>query len=213
ADLTGIASGQDNELVVKVDDPDRDPTIPRGKQSWTGASEKIWYTPTSGIWQTVWLEPLPERRVRSLRVTPDLEAGAVELEIEADGRVQVTVSLEAEPAGRWEGPPGRCRIDLSRVTAWSPESPRLYDLLVTSGEDTVQSYFGLRRVETRDARFWLNGEPYVQRLVLDQGYFPGGLLTAADDASLRRDIELAKSLGFNGARKHQKPEDPPWLYW
>src|SRR5438105_10113790 len=99
ADLTGIASGQDNELVVKVDDPDRDPTIPRGKQSWTGASEKIWYTPTSGIWQTVWLEPLPDRRVRSLPVTPDLEAGAVELAIEADARRQHAAALEGRPAG------------------------------------------------------------------------------------------------------------------
>jgi beta-galactosidase/beta-glucuronidase len=79
--------------------------------------------------------------------------------------------------------------------------------------DHVRSYFGLRKLETKDGRFWLNGRPYVQRLILDQGYFPGGLLTAGTDEVLRRDIELARAMGFNGARKHQKVEDPRWLYW
>jgi beta-galactosidase/beta-glucuronidase len=102
---------------------------------------------------------------------------------------------------------------------WSPDSPVLYDLTVRlvadAGRDIdqVESYFGMRTVRTRDGRFLLNGEPYIQRLVLDQGYFPGGWYTAASDADLRRDIELAKGFGFNGARKHQKVEDPRWLYW
>ena len=213
ADLTGIASGPDNELSVLVDDAELDATIPRGKQSWTGSSEKIWYTPTSGIWQTVWLEPLPERRVRALSVRPDLEAGVVELETEAAGPLEVEVSLGGRPVGSWSGPPGRVRLRLSAVEAWSPDTPSLYELRVVCGDDEVSSYFGLRTVETHDGRFWLNGEPYVQRLVLDQGYFPGGLLTAAGDDDLRRDVELAKALGFNGARKHQKVEDPRWLYW
>jgi hypothetical protein len=84
---------------------------------------------------------------------------------------------------------------------------------VTLGGDRVETYFGLRDVAARDGRFWLNGEPFVQRLVLDQGYFAGGLLTAPDGAALRRDIELARACGFNGARKHQKAEDPRWLHW
>lgn len=108
---------------------------------------------------------------------------------------------------------------LDRVEAWHPDSPRLYELEARLFDqegnvvDRVESYFGLRTVETREGRFWLNGQPYIQRLVLDQGYFPGGLLTAPTDEVLRKDIELAQSLGFNGARKHQKVEDPRWLYW
>jgi len=213
ADLTGVASGSENELVVIVDDPMTDATLPRGKQSWARTNETIFYTPTSGIWQTVWLEPLPARHVAALRVIPDLDAGAVELQVDAGGPVEVTASLDGVEVGRWAGPPGRCRIALGTAKAWSPESPRLYDLSVVCGDDEVRSYFGLRKVETREGRFWLNGEPYVQRLVLDQGYFPAGLLTAPTDGDLRRDVELAKALGFNGARKHQKVEDPRWLYW
>jgi beta-galactosidase/beta-glucuronidase len=110
-------------------------------------------------------------------------------------------------------------MQLDHVEAWHPDSPRLYDLEVRLSDqdgkvvDRVESYFGLRTIETRDGRFWLNGEPYIQRLVLDQGYFPGGLLTAPTDDALRHDIELAQAFGFNGARKHQKTEDPRWLYW
>jgi beta-galactosidase/beta-glucuronidase len=106
-------------------------------------------------------------------------------------------------------------VALDAVHPWSPESPNLYGLHLTleNGADRVESYFGLRKVETQDGMFWLNNEPYVQRLALDQGYFPGGLMTAPSDAALKRDVELAKALGFNGARKHQKVEDPRWLYW
>ena len=219
ADLSEVVKATGNELVVRVEDPQRDPTIPRGKQSWTETNETIFYTPTSGIWQTVWLEPLPVDGLRGLRVRPELDAGVVELEVDAGGPLEVTASLRGVVVGGWAGPAGTCRIALDPVVAWSPESPQLYDLRIVVRDatgkpvDEVGSYFGLRSVETRDGRFWLNGEPYVQRLVLDQGYFPGGLLTAASDADLRRDIELAKLLGFNGARKHQKVEDPRWLYW
>ena len=219
ADLTGVAAGPDNELVVRVEDRLHDPTLPRGKQSWTDTSESIFYTPTSGIWQTVWLEPLAANAVRELRVRPDLAAGTVELEVEAGGPIAVTALLEGAVAGRYAGPPGRCRVALEPVAAWSPETPRLYDLEIIVRDaagvpvDEVHCYFGLRTVEAREGRFWLNGRPYVQRLILDQGYFPGGLLTAPSDDDLRQDIELAKALGFNGARKHQKIEDPRWLYW
>jgi beta-galactosidase/beta-glucuronidase len=219
ADLSGVAEGPENELVVRVEDDLHDPTLPRGKQSSTDVSESIFYTPTCGIWQTVWLEPVSADAVRELRVRPDLAAAAVELEVQAGGSIEVTALLEGVVAGRFAGPPGTYRLELEPVAAWSPESPRLYDLEIVVRDadgkpvDEVRSYFGLRTVEARDGYFWLNGEPYVQRLVLDQGYFPGGLLTAPTDADLRRDIELAKAMGFNGARKHQKIEDPRWLYW
>jgi beta-galactosidase/beta-glucuronidase len=111
-------------------------------------------------------------------------------------------------SGRWGKPP-----------YWSPEEPNLLDLrlelLDTEGRalDVVDSYFGMRKIEVRDGRVFLNNRPLYQRLVLDQGYFPGGILTAPSDDDLRRDIELAKEMGFNGARKHQKVEDPRFLYW
>lgn len=219
ADVSGIARGHDNVVVVRAEDPLADKTIPRGKQYWKETSESIFYTPTTGIWQTVWLEPLPARHIQSLHVRPDPDAGAVDFEVVADGLVEVVASLERTAVGRWFGRAGRGRIPLERVLPWSPESPRLYGLEVrlldeAGGQtDRVTSYFGMRKIETRDGCFWLNGQPYVQRLVLDQGYFPGGLLTAASDDKLRQDIEMAKALGFNGARKHQKVEDPRWLFW
>lgn len=123
------------------------------------------------------------------------------------------------PARGGQGLPGRRGRRGHPLALWSPEEPHLYDLRIElhdAGDrlvDAVDSYFGMRKIETRDGRVYLNDRPYYQRLVLDQGYFPGGLLTAPDDGDLRRDIELAKELGFNGARKHQKVEDPRWLYW
>jgi beta-galactosidase/beta-glucuronidase len=216
ADISAVAGRGGNTLVVRAEDPLADKTIPRGKQHWTAQPERIYYTATSGIWQTVWLEPLPARSIEGLRVTPDLDAGAIDLLVEADGRVRAVATFAGREVGRWEGAAGSTtRLALDVVHPWSPESPNLYGLSLTldGGADQVESYFGLRKVETRDGMFWLNNEPYVQRLVLDQGYFPGGLMTAPTDAALKRDVELAKELGFNGARKHQKVEDPRWLYW
>ena len=219
ADISSVARADYNEIVVRAEDPLADRTIPRGKQYWTRKPESIFYTATTGIWQTVWLEPLPEQSIASLRIEPDPNAGAITVHIEGEGRKSVTVTLHGEEVGHWSGTDSSCHIELARRELWSPETPNLYSVEVTLHDragrdiDHVSSHFGLRTLETREGKFWLNGEPYFQRLILDQGYFPGGLLTAARDADLRRDIELAKSLGFNGARKHQKIEDPRWLYW
>src|SRR5437879_1146119 len=148
-----------------------------------------------------------------------LHFGAVDFEVAGNGDVKLTVTLDGDVVGAWSGAAGRGRIALESVAAWHPDSPTLYDVEATllDGDgkivDRVLSYFGLRTVGTSDGRVWLNGEPFVQRLVLDQGYFPDGLLTAPSDDALRADIEAAKALGFNGARKHQKVEDPRWLYW
>jgi glycosyl hydrolase family 2 len=219
ADISKVSRARDNLLVVRAEDPLADQTIPRGKQYWKEIPETIFYTPTTGIWQTVWLEPLPARHIKSLQVRPDFEAGAIEFDVDAEGQIELMATLDNEVVGRWSGVAGRGRMRLDSAVPWHPESPRLYDLQVRLFDqdghesDRLYSYFGLRKVETKNGRFWLNGEPYVQRLVLDQGYFPGGLLTAPSDAALRRDIELARAFGFNGARKHQKIEDPRWLYW
>ncbi|TMF01644.1 MAG: glycoside hydrolase family 2 [Chloroflexi bacterium] len=219
ADISRVARDRDNEIVVRVEDPLADRTIPRGKQYWSTKPESIFYTASTGIWQTVWLEPLPERSIAGLRIDPEPHAGAVAVHIETEGRKSVSVALHGEEVGHWSGTQSSCRIELAQPALWSPETPNLYSVEVTLHDragrhvDHVSSHFGLRTLEARDGKFLLNGEPYFQRLILDQGYFPGGLLTAARDGDLRRDIELAKSLGFNGARKHQKIEDPRWLYW
>jgi beta-galactosidase/beta-glucuronidase len=157
--------------------------------------------------------------VRGLRLRPDLETGTVAFDIRADGPVELVAYLGGEPVARASSENGRGRLRPEMVRPWSPDSPVLYDLEVRLFDrdgrvlDQVESYFGFRTVEAQDGRFRLNGEPFFQRLVLDQGYFPAGLLTAPDGAALKRDIELAKAFGFDGARKHQKIEDPRWLYW
>lgn len=222
ADIGSVVRPGENTLIVRADDPATDQTLPRGKQYWKEQPEGIFYTGTTGIWQTVWLEPLTHGHVTSLRLWPKLDEGVLEFDVSIS-RPDVTVELEAtlrgRPVGIVTGPPGGGRMPLREVAAWSPESPVLYELLVRLVDaggrelDRIDSYFGLRTVAVRDGRVLLNGQPYIQRLVLDQGYFPGGWYTAASDADLRRDIDLAKAFGFNGARKHQKIEDPRWLYW
>ena len=210
ADITHALRAQDNVVVVRAEDSLTDKTIPRGKQYWKEEPEGIFYTATTGIWQTVWLEPLPARDVTHAELTPDLAHRFVDFRVDA-GAV-IVVRFDGDVVGRSAGEPIG-RIALERVEPWHPESPRLYEVEITYRGDRVETYFGLRSVEVRDGRFWLNGEPFTQRLVLDQGYFPNGLLTAPDPDDLRHDVELAKAMGFNGARKHQKAEDPRWLYW
>jgi beta-galactosidase/beta-glucuronidase len=221
-DITTVVHRGDNELVVRVDDPAADRTLPRGKQTWEQKPAGIFYTATTGIWQTVWLEPLPPRHITVLRLWPRLDDGALEFEVgtsDPDAGVALDVTLRGQPVGGFAGGPGRGRLSVAEVESWTPESPVLYELTVRLVDqaghdlDRVESYFGMRTVGTGSGRFLLNGDSYIQRLVLDQGYYPGGWYTAASDADLRRDIELAKAFGFNGARKHQKIEDPRWLYW
>ena len=211
ADITRVVGRRGNIVVVRAEDPLADKTIPRGKQHWTATPESIFYTATTGIWQTVWLEPLGSQSIDALRIVPDLETGTVAVNVDATGEADISVKFGGHEVG---GRKGSGVITLEDIHPWSPETPQLYEVEVLLGDvDRVESYFGLRKVESRQGRFWLNGAPYLQRLVLDQGYFPGGLMTAPSDAHLRRDIELAKAMGFNGARKHQKVEDPRWLYW
>ena len=243
ADVTRALRDGENVVVVRAEDPSRDVTITRGKQYWREESEGIFYTRTTGIWQTVWLEPVGDKRIDSLCLTPDVDAAALDVEVGVEGfQPGLTLRIVVEHAGgrvlddrlglqsalverrlplltRGESPITPYPELWAKPALWSPEEPSLYDLrlelLGADGEtlDAVDSYFGMRKIEVRDDQVYLNDRPYYQRLVLDQGYFPGGLLTAPTDDDLRQDIELAKEMGFNGARKHQKVEDPRWLYW
>lgn len=243
ADISHALREEGNVVVVRAEDPSRDATIPRGKQYWKERSEGIFYTRTTGIWQTVWLEPVGGRRIDGLRLTPDVDEPGVSVQVGVEGfeqgmglRISVAfggdrvveeeIKLRTSVVRRFlplvergEAPDTPHLGEWPNAALWSPENPNLYDLrlelLGPDGErlDAVDSYFGMRKIEARDGKVYLNNRPYYQRLVLDQGYFPGGLLTAPADEDLRRDVELAKEMGFNGARKHQKIEDPRWLYW
>jgi len=220
----GAAGGQ--ELVIAVYDPTDRFGQPRGKQVSTPGG--IWYTPVTGIWQTVWLEPVPAARIGALRMTPDVAGGALGLTVRGEGtragqRVEVVASANGQVVGRAEGAPGAAlRIPVPNPRLWGPDDPFLYDLAVTLRDggrvvDSVGSYFGMRAVgKVRDARGFdriaLNGQPVFQLGPLDQGWWPDGLYTAPTDAALRSDLEVTKQLGFNMTRKHIKVEPARWYY-
>ncbi len=216
----------DNRIALRVEDR-QDATQPRGKQVVSGVPHGIDYTCTTGVWQTVWLEPVPQVRIESFRFTPILEEGGVEIrtmlhapangwEIEAE--VVDGETVVARERRRTNSGTGRLFVRIPDFKTWSPESPHLYDVrlrLIQRGEvlDEVDSYFGMRSVELVDGRFMLNGEEIYLKMALDQGYWREGLLAAPSDEHLRKDVDLAKAMGFNGVRKHQKVEDPRFLYW
>ncbi len=234
-DITDVLEDGENVVVVKAVDYSQDVTLPRGKQFWEERSAGIFYTRTTGIWQSVWLEPVAETHVARIRLTPDIDRNELKLQAFIEGlrpgsdvRLRTTVSFEGQFLSEDEftvtkGTESRAIgihdfNDHGLGRWWSPEKPHLYDLrltLLVDGQeaDRVDSYFGMRKISIEDGVVLLNNRPYEMRLVLDQGYFPNGLLTAPSDDDLRRDIELTKEMGFNGARKHQKIEDPRYLYW
>ncbi|MFC4596663.1 glycoside hydrolase family 2 protein [Cohnella hongkongensis] len=237
ADITDILNRSGaNTLVVKAVDYSRDVTLPRGKQYWLPDSASIFYTRTTGIWQTVWLEAVGRTYVDKVRYTPDIDRNDIEMRLFFGGwtdrpddlTLEIDVSFQGAPVARDvvrvnnEEETRTVRLtdfnDHSLGRWWSPERPNLYDVRFTlraggAAIDEASSYFGMRKVSIEDGRFCLNNRPYVQKLVLDQGYFPDGNLTPPSDEAVRRDVELTKAMGFNGARKHQKLEDPRYLYW
>lgn len=224
-------------LAVRAYDDPSDLAKPRGKQDWQREPHSIWYARTTGIWQTVWTEIVPETRLQSVRWTPSLECWEIGLEARiagSEGRAlklgvrlragNVTLADDVYSVAAAEV---HRRISLSdpgiddfrNLLLWSPERPTLIAvdlrLMDESGMivDRALSYTALRAIAVQGDRFALNGRPYPLRLVLDQGYWPDTGLTAPNDGALRKDVELAKQMGFNGVRKHQKLEDPRYLYW
>ena len=237
ADVTDLldAGGRQVLTVLAEDDP-LELDKPRGTQDWQPEPHAIWYPRTTGIWQTVWMERVPRTYLRRLRWTPHLEDFSIAFTAniggdELDG-LQVEVLLRhgsrliANDRYLVVDRDVERRIifsdpgidDYRNELLWSPERPTLLDAelrLVRSGEviDEARSYTALRGVNILRDRFMLNGRPYLLRMVLDQGYWPDTLLAAPSDEALKRDVELAKAMGFNGVRKHQKIEDPRYLYW
>jgi beta-galactosidase/beta-glucuronidase len=231
------SGGRVHELVVRAEDDPQDLAKPRGKQDWQLEPHSIWYPRTTGIWQTVWLERVPATRVAEVRWTPSLARWEIAIDLRVEGprreglRVKVKLSangqLLADDTYALVAGEVHRRIALSdpgiddfrNELLWSPERPTLIDAEIElwggRGErlDAVTSYTALRQVDVQGDRFLLNGRPYYLRLVLDQGYWLHTGLTAPSDAALRHDVELAKAMGFDGVRKHQKLEDPRYLYW
>ncbi|MCL6520118.1 MAG: beta-galactosidase [Armatimonadetes bacterium] len=228
ADVTDVVDmNGENELVVYAVDELRTGFQPSGKQSHRLESYGCMYTRTTGIWQTVWLEAVPETYISSLAIWPDALNGRVALEIGITNPAK-EISLEAKVlAGGKEVRSESLKqisgqnvltISIPRPKLWWPGRPFLYDLrlcLLKDGKvtDEVMSYFGLRDVRIDGDRVLINGKPVFMRLILDQGFWPGGIYTAPSDAELKADIQRSMAYGFNGARLHQKVFEPRTLYW
>jgi beta-galactosidase/beta-glucuronidase len=225
-DISGALSPEENVLVVRAEDPPTDRYIPRGKQHWDPQPAGIFYARTTGIWQTVWLEPVSASHLESMRITPRVDgAVSVTTKLSNPGDAQfVTMSILDENRGLAsamslaDGPTASLSAQVPDPKLWSPDQPHLYILHVELHGpggllDSVDSYFGLRSVSTQDGKVLLNGLPIYLKTVLDQGYWPQSNLTPPSDQAIQDDIRTVKELGFNGVRKHQKVEDPRFLYW
>ena len=208
-DITALVHAGQNSIRLEVTDPTDTSYISRGKQALKPGG--IWYTPQSGIWQTVWLEPLPEQYLTQVRMEPDIDAGMLKLLPACD----CTAIFDGQ---RYDLPGGKTtQIPVPNARLWSPEDPYLYDIAFECGEDRAQSYFGMRKFslgkdENGLPRLMLNNKVYFHKGLLDQGYWPDGLLTAPSDEAFVYDIKTMKAMGFNMLRKHIKIEPMRWYY-
>ncbi|MCQ4209034.1 PA14 domain-containing protein [Streptomyces longispororuber] len=223
ADVTdALKPGRTQELIVGVYDPTdaaNGENPPLGKQRLDPSG--IWYTPSSGIWQTVWMEPVAADHVTDLKLTPDVEKG--QLAVDTTGvRAGLPVTATAYAGDRkvatatgTSGSPLTLKIAKPRL--WTPDDPYLYDLKVSVGSDRVGSYFGMRSIKVEQVdgtpRTVLNGKPTFMMATLDQGFWPDGLHTAPSDEALAYDLKMHKQMGFNSVRKHIKVEPDRWFYW
>lgn len=239
ADITDyLQTEKEQSICIRVKDSHSDESIPRGKQFWEEEARGIWYTNSTGIWQTVWLEIVERQYIKKMYITPVYDQGKVSVGLElsdkgrnlnleyhilyqeqeiASGSVNAVTEKISFEADIFQNHILRMNYH-GESWAWTPENPNLFDMeLVLKSEisvvDRVSSYFGMRKVEAKNGMIYLNNMPYYQKLVLDQGYWPKGLLTAPADEDYVTDIKMAKEMGFNGCRKHQKTEDPRFLYW
>jgi beta-galactosidase/beta-glucuronidase len=226
---------ESNIVVVRVEDDHSDLEMLRGKQFWEKKPRSIFYTPTTGIWQSVWIEAVPYTHLHSVRMTPLFDEKAIKFDYRLCGAKDITLETQisfediqvASISVQSQSHKGSFTVILDQPEllawnfcedlAWSPENPRLFNVVFNvynEGQlaDTVSSYFGMRKVSVENNMFMLNNRPYYQKLILDQGYWPESLITAPSDEAFIKDIEVVKAMGFNGVRKHQKVEDPRFLY-
>ncbi|MBR2043550.1 MAG: glycoside hydrolase family 2 [Clostridia bacterium] len=194
---------KENEITLFVTDT-LDLTLPYGKQKKKRGG--MWYTPVSGIWQSVWLESVPKEYIKDIKIDVTLNSALITLygvdfgEVVFNGKAYPIID-------------GKVNITVSNPVNWTPETPQLYEFTVKAGEDEVQSYFALRTLEIKGNELLLNGKPYFFNGLLDQGYFPDGIYTPADEEEYKDDILKMKSLGFNMLRKHIKVEPEAFYYY
>ena len=219
-DVTEFICGGDNLLQVCVRDLSDTSYHSRGKQTLQPGG--MWYGATSGIWQTVWMEQVPENHIAGIKITPDYDRSRVLVKVISAGESSLPVRARISLRGRTEAQADltsgkTCAVRLADFESWTPETPVLYDMTLTMGEDTVTTYFAMRKVSvSRDARgilrFFLNNRPYFHNGLLDQGYYPDGGYTAPSDEALSFDILRMKQMGFTMLRKHIKIEPERWYY-
>ncbi len=232
-DITDIAVNGNNTIVVRAEDyPDA--CQPRGKQTWTGEGFACWYTPVSGIWQSVWIEYAADIYLHRVKITPDLEKLTALVEVFISSQEETLCEIHTKlPACTAPYKIGTqqlwCRNGYGRTVLsfmeldvkrndllWAPEHPNLINVEIIvkgkCGEDKVTAYFGMRSIEASGSHILLNGEIFFQRLILDQGYWEESLLTPPSEEAIVKDLELIKTMGFNGIRMHQKIEDPLFYY-
>ena len=218
-DITDFVKEGKNTVAIYVIDDTRSHFIPSGKQCVEFESTGCYYTRTTGIWQTVWLEFTPKAYVKSVKYYPNIKQSSVAMlvDVSGSGKLDITVSYNGKTVGEtsfsaWGGI-NRADISLSETHLWDIGKGELYDVQIKFEDDTVKSYFGLREIALEGDRFLINGRSVYQRLILDQGFYPDEIYTAPTDADLKKDIELGLSCGFNGARMHQKIFEERYLYY
>ena len=221
-----VQPGHSHNLVVQVNDNLRDGKQPGGKQCFDLNSGGCMYTRVTGIWQTVWMEAVDKEGLKSVFATPDIDQKQLVIRPQfyaenAANKLVVTLYDGNKAVAKTSvtcGDNSVVVLPVKNMKLWSPESPFLYGLkyqVVKNGKviDEVNSYAGMRKVHLAGGYFYLNNKPYYQRLVLDQGYYPDGIWTAPTDEALKKDIEMSKAVGFNGARLHQKSFEERYYYW
>ncbi len=217
-DVTPFVREGENEIAVCAEDETRSPLVPSGKQSDRYVSHGCMYTRTTGIWQTVWLEFVPESYILSARYLTDIRAGVLTMTVKVRGFgvLRAEAFWDGRSVGAAEaqtcGDTAVLTLSLSELHHWELGKGGLYDLVLTFGDDRVKSYFGMREACLGGGKFFLNGEVVFQRLVLDQGFYPDGVYTAPSDGELEADIDRSMALGFNGARLHEKVFEERFLY-
>ena len=215
-DITSALKTGENEIRFIVTDDASSSVYGRGKQRYDRGG--IWYTPVSGLWQSVWLESVPDAYIKKIKITPDTDAMTVTVKCETTGGGSVRAALfDGEKLLAEASGTDGVTLDASSCRSWSPDSPELYGLVLTYGDDRVESYCGMRRFSLAIAGgrtlFALNGKPIFHNGLLDQGYRKDGIYTPAANADLYNELQAVKALGFNMLRKHIKTEPALWYYY
>ena len=222
-DVTDLLKDGENTICVFAEDNGHSNLQPTGKQVYYSYyNSGCHYTRCTGIWQTVWMEYVPKNYVKNVKITPDIDAGKIDVTVTLEGGNSAIPCVKAEAIFAGEtvsaaeapalGKFAQFSVAIPDAKLWSLDEPNLYDLKITAGDDEVTAYFGMRSVAINGYAIEINHKPVFQRLVLDQGYFPDGIYTPGDDSQLIRDIEYSKKAGFNGARMHMKVFEPRFLY-